>query len=150
MHSTVTDVDRQRAALLADALSGMVAELRLIEPGDMIGYIRSGQWANIADLVQSSAELHFEEGALTFGGTADFAVDWGTPPSISLDLEFQWHALSAFFTLFLDRFDGLVELKSVWYPHEPDSTNAGTAALAKAVRSARRRGAEAPGARCPL
>lgn len=138
MYSTVSDVDRQRAALLASALSEVVAELRLIEPGEIIGYISTGQWANIADLVQSSAELHFEEGALTFGGTADFSVDWATSPSISLDMEFQWHALSAFFTIFLDRYDGLIELKLVWYPNEPENANAGTAALAKAVRSARR------------
>ena len=137
MNNLVTDVGRQRAAILAEALGDTVAELRLIDPGDIIGYVRAGQWANIADLVQSSAELYLREGALTFACGAEFALGWGSMPSIALEMEFQGNAISAFFTLFLDRDDGMVALRGVWFPIEPESAAAGTAALAQAVAAAR-------------
>lgn len=137
MDNLVTDVARQRAAILADALGDTVAELRLIDPGDIIAYIRAGQWANIADLVESAAELSFQEGALIFACAADYALDWASSPSIMLEMEFQRHAISAFFTLVLDRDAGLVSLRRVWFPTEPDSAAQGTLALAEAVTDAR-------------
>ena len=137
MDNLVTDVARQRAAILADALGDTVAELRLIDPGDIIAYIRAGQWANIADLVDSSAELSFQEGALTFACAADFALDWASGPSIALEMEFQGNAISASFTLVLERDAGLVSLRRVWFPSEPEDSTQGTQALAQAVAEAR-------------
>ena len=137
MPDLITDIARQRAAILAAALGETVAELRLIEPGDIIGYIRAGQWANIADLVDSSAELYFEEGALTFACAADYALDWESSPSISLEFEFQGNSISAFFTLVLDRHEGLVSLRRVWFPVEPEDASQGTQALAAALTDAR-------------
>lgn len=137
MDNLVTDVARQRTAILAEALGETVAELRLIDPGDIIAYIRAGQWANIADLVDSSAELSFREGAMTFACAADFVLDWASTPSIALEMEFQGHAISAFFTLFLDRGNGMVALRRIWFPIEPESATDGTEALAKAVADAR-------------
>ncbi len=137
MDNLVTDLARQRAAILADALDDTVAELRLIDPGDIIAYIRAGQWANIADLVNSSAELFFEEGALTFACAADYALDWDSSPSISLELEFQGSSISAFFTLVLDRREGVVSLRRVWFPIEPEDASQGTQALAAALADAR-------------
>ena len=137
MDNLVTDVARQRAAILADALGETVAELRMIDPGDIIAYIRAGQWANIADLVDSSAELSFQEGALTFACAADYALDWASSPTIMLEMEFQGDSISAFFTLVLDRTAGLISLRRVWFPIEPDSAAQGTQALALAVAYAR-------------
>ncbi len=137
MPDLITDVARQRAAILAAALGETVAELRLIDPGDIIGYIRAGQWANIADLVHSSAELYFQEDALTFACGADYALDWESCPSIALEMEFQGSAVSAFFTLVLERHEGLVALRRVWFPIEPTSAAQGTLALASALTDAR-------------
>ena len=137
MPDLVTDGARQYTAILADALGETVAELRLIDPGDMIGDIRAGRWANIADLVHSSAELYFEEGALTFACAADFALDWATSPSIALEMEFQGAGISALFTLFLDRVEGMVALRHIWFPVEPRSAAEGIQALAQAVAHAR-------------
>ena len=103
----------------------------------MIGYISSGKWANIADLVASSSELFLREGALSFACMADFALGWGTTPSISLELEFQAATVSAFFTLVLGRRESLVDLKAVWFAEPPADERAGTALLAQAVESAR-------------
>lgn len=137
MPDLVTDVARRRAAILAEALGETVAELRLIEPGDLVRYIRAGQWANIADLLHSSAELSFEEGALSFACAAAVSQDRAGDASIALEMEFQGGGLSAFFTLFLERDGGLVALRRVWFPNEPESPAAGTAALARAVADAR-------------
>lgn len=137
MSQLVSDHSTARAELLAAALADTIADLRLIEAGDMIGYISSGQWANIADLVASSSELFLREGALSFACMADFALGWGTTPSISLELEFQAATVSAFFTLVLGRRESLVDLKAVWFADSPADEDAGTALLARAVQSAR-------------
>ena len=126
-----------RAALLAEAVAEVAAELRLIDLGDMIGYIREQKWAAIADLVQSSTELSFRDGTLSFACMADFEVDWMKPPSISLEFEFQTTTVSAFFTLSLDQTDSNVALKTVWFASKPDSEAAGTRLLAHALETAR-------------
>ena len=123
--------------MLADSLTETVAELRLIDPGDMIGYIRGQKWAAISDLVQSSTELSFCEGTLSFACTADFEIGWATPLSISLDLEFQTAAVSAFFTLVLGRRESVVEMKNVWFACPPASEAIGTRIFAQALSDAR-------------
>lgn len=137
MRDVVLSQTASRAALLADALVETVEELRLIEPGDMIGYIRGCKWATIADLVQSSAELSFRDGTLSFACMADFQVGWATPPSISLDLEFQTKAVSIFFTLLLGRRDSTVEIRNVWFATTPRDEEDGTRVLAREIAKAR-------------
>lgn len=139
MPDLATIVANQRAGLLAEVLHGTVEELRLIDPGDIIGYIRAGQWANIADLVQSSAELSFRDDTLLFGCSADFTLDWSSAPDIALDMEFRGDGVSAFFTLLLGQTDATVALHHVWFALEPPTAAAGTAvfsaALARACRT---------------
>ena len=128
-----------RAAMLAEALADTVDELRLIEPGHMIGYIRGSKWATVSDLLQSSAELSLRDGTLSFACMADFEVGWATPPSISLDLEFQTELVSVFFTLYLGRRESAVEIKNVWFASTPADEAAGTRLLADAISKARLR-----------
>ncbi len=137
MLDPVTDDACRRAALLATALGETLAELRLIEPGDLIGYIRAGHWAVIGDLVQSSAEMYLRKGALDFTCMADFMLDWSSCPSVALEMEFQDPAVSVFFTLFLDRDDGAVALRRVWFPTTPVDAAEGTRWLAEALADAR-------------
>ncbi len=137
MREAVLGQTAVRAAILAEALAGTVAELRLIDPGDMINYIRRGRWAEIADLVQSSSELFFTDRALSFACMADFAMDWTRPLSISLDLEFQHEDVSAFFTLHLGCDEDLVDLKTTWFASTPSDEATATRRFAQAVASAR-------------
>ena len=123
--------------MLAGALVDAVAELRLIDVGDMIGYIRDHKWATIADLVQSSTELSFLDGTLTFACMADVTVEWARPPSISLEFEFQTAAVSAFFTLLLEQTETIVDLKRVWFAQKQDSEASGTRLFARALAGAR-------------
>ena len=137
MREDVLNPSLVRAALLAEAVADVAAELRLIDLGDMIGYIREEKWPTIADLVQTSTELSFRDGTLSFACMADFQVDWAKPPSISLEFEFQTSVVSAFFTLSLDQYDSVVDLKTVWFANKPDNEAAGTRLLANALRTAR-------------
>ena len=80
MRYVLADHATRRTTLLADALRETVAELRLIEAVDMIAYVRTGQWANIADLVQSSSEMSFADGSLVFACAADVAAGYAERP----------------------------------------------------------------------
>jgi hypothetical protein len=128
----------ERSEILADALDETIAELRLIDAGDMITYIRAGQWANISDLVQSSAELSFEDGAVSFAYAGDYAISWGEAPSIALDMEFQTSELTAFFTLTIGPSESAVRIKNVMFTTAPADQEAATRAFAHALAAARR------------
>ena len=123
--------------MLAEALEDVVAELRLIDVGDMIGYIRDHKWATIADLVQSSTELSFLDGTLSFACMADFTVEWATTPAISLEFEFQTAIVSAFFTLLLKQRESAIDLKRVWFSQRQASEASGTRLFARALAGAR-------------
>ena len=53
--------------VLADAIVDVATELRLSDPTEFIMLVRGEQAANIADLVNSSSELFFKQGALRYG-----------------------------------------------------------------------------------
>ena len=131
------DLAVARARILADALVEVVDELRLIEPGDLIAYVRGGHWATIADLVGSATELFFREGALSFSCSAAYDVGWTFPPSVSLDMEFQAGAVAAFFTLVLGARDSVLDLNALWFASPRDDEAAATAELAAALAQAR-------------
>ena len=79
----------QREKALADGLRDVAAELRLIDATDLIAFLRTEQFANIANLVNSSSELYFKPNTLSFGQSGDVQLKWGETPSIALDMEFQ-------------------------------------------------------------
>lgn len=128
-----------RSEMLADALVETIAELRLIDLDDMIAYIRAEQWANIADLVESSAELSLEDGTLIFACAGDYVLDWGDAARIVLDLEMQTRDLTVFFALALDEHETKVRIRSVLYAAQPADEVAATHLFAAALASARRR-----------
>ena len=138
MQTALTNEMLERTEILADALGETIAELRLIDAGDMITYIRAGQWANISDLVQSSAELSFEDGAVSFAYGGDYVMSWGEAPSIALDMEFQTKELTAYFTLTIGPRESAVRIKDVMFSTGQTDQRAATHAFARALRAARR------------
>jgi hypothetical protein len=138
MQTALSNELLERSEILADALRETIAELRLIDPADMVTYIRTGQWANIADLVQSSAELSFQDGAVSFACSGDYALSWGETPSIALDLEFQTNELTAFFTLTIGADDTTVRLRDVLFTASYRDPREATRAFATALGIARR------------
>ncbi len=87
---------------LAEALADVATELRLVNVIDLIGYVQQQRCANLEDLVNSSAELYFKQGALRYGWSAEVEVQWEAPPSVTLNMEFRWGGATAFFRLTLD------------------------------------------------
>lgn len=77
----------EREEILAKAIGPLAAELRLLDAADLISLLRFEYHSSIADLVDSAAELYFHPGTVRFGVGGDYALDWSTYPSITLDLE---------------------------------------------------------------
>ncbi|MFC4173637.1 hypothetical protein ACFOYU_16500 [Microvirga sp. GCM10011540] len=86
---------------LAHGIKDVVAELCLTDANVIIAYICKELHANIDDLVQSSTELFFKEGTLSYGQSADVNFEWGKSPAVILDMEFVHHSVTVFFQLVL-------------------------------------------------
>jgi hypothetical protein len=86
---------------LAASFAPVATELRLVNPADFIAYIHQEKFANINDIVNSSVELFFRPGTLTFGWGAEYELDWNSAPIIKLDMEFRHRAVWLVFKLVL-------------------------------------------------
>src|ERR1700732_1094467 len=89
------------ANALGAAFEPVAAELRLVDVGDFIAYIHAEKFANIQDIVNSSVELFFKPGTLSFGWDAKFELDWNSLPVITLDMEFRHRSMWLVFKLIL-------------------------------------------------
>lgn len=54
----------QREKILADAISPVATELRLLDASDLISLLRFEYYGNLSDLVASAAELFFHPGTV--------------------------------------------------------------------------------------
>jgi hypothetical protein len=95
------DCAGQAARALARAMAPVAAELRLINAADLVAYIHEERFANIQDLVNSSAELFFKPGTVSFGWSADVEVDWNSAPVVALGMEFRHRCVWLVFKLVL-------------------------------------------------
>ena len=100
----------EREKALADGLRDVAAELRLIDAADLVAFIRTEQFANIANLVNSSTELYYKPGTLSFGRSGDIDLKWGGTPTISLDMEFHHVQVSVYFRLLLEALQAGIEI----------------------------------------
>jgi hypothetical protein len=87
--------------VLAHSIKDVVAEICLTDASIVIGYILGNLHANIDDLVTSSTELYFKEGALSYGYAAEVSFEWGKAPAVVLDMEFVNSSVTVFFKLVL-------------------------------------------------
>lgn len=88
-----------REVIVADAIREVVSDLRLVDVGDYIAYIRLERFASISDLVDSAAELYFMPGTLRLGHGGEAHVSWDAAPRIVLDLELRPEGVTVYFTL---------------------------------------------------
>ena len=98
---------------LATAAKEFAAELRLTDIVDLITFIRTENHPNLNDLVNSSAELYFKPGTLSYGWAADVNLRWAGSPTVKLDLEFRHQSVIAFFNLILEPERAGIVLKHV-------------------------------------
>jgi hypothetical protein len=127
----------EREMALADGLRDVAAELRLIDAADLIAFIRTEQFANIANLVNSSTELYYRRGTLSFGRSGDIDVKWGDPPTISLDMEFHHMQVSVYFRLRLQALQAGLEIDYINFETGSVDPDENTRTLIAAIAGAR-------------
>jgi hypothetical protein len=123
--------------LLAEGVADVATELRLVNVIDLIGYVRSERSANLEDLVNSSAELYFKQGALRYAWSADIDVVWEALPSVSLNMEFCWRGITAFFRLCLNSARAGVDIQHVAFDASCEEAAALLALFTEAIADSR-------------
>lgn len=128
----------QREIIVAEAIREFVSELRMVDVGDLIAYIRLERLATLADLVESAAELHFMPGTVRLGHGCDAHVGWGEPPRIVLDLELKPEGATVYCMLTLSESHAEVSVNFVSFDEGAGRRpSANTARLAQAMERAR-------------
>ena len=122
--------------VLAENIADVATELRLIDVVDLVGYIREESVATLEDLVNSASELYFRHGALRYAWSANIDLLWESPPSVSLNMEFSWSGVTAFFALRLNSACAGVDLQHIQFDAADDGERAGER-LAEALADAR-------------
>jgi hypothetical protein len=128
---------QEREKVLADGLKEVAAELRLIEPADLVAFLRTERYGNIRTLVNSATEMYFKPGIVSFGLAGRVDLRWDGNPSISLDMEFHHRRIDVFFQLLLESAQAGVEIHYIWFPAASPDPHENTARLASAVADAR-------------
>lgn len=131
------DYSREREKALADGMRDVASELRMIDPADFIAYIRTEQFGNLRNLVNSSTEMFFKPGTITFGLSGEVDLPWGCAPRISLDMEFHHLNVSAYFRLVLRSLQAGIEISYVSFDGGSEDPDRNTARLIEAIENAR-------------
>jgi hypothetical protein len=125
------------ANALGAALEPVAAELRLVDVADFIAYIHAEKFANIQDIVNSSVELFFKPGTLSFGWGAEFELDWNSLPVITLNMEFRHRSVWLVFKLILRALQTNVTVEHVSLGKTSGDPSQDMAALIAAIADAR-------------
>ena len=131
------DYTYEREKALAEGIKEVASELRLVEVADFVAFIRTEQFANVANLVNSSTELYFQPGTVTFGLSGDIDLQWGSPPIVSLDMEFHHMQVNVYFRLLLDALHAGVEIDYITFDQGSADPDQNTQRLIDAIASAR-------------
>lgn len=126
-----------REVLVAEAIGEVVSELRMIDIADYIAFIRLERLGNIADLVDSAAELYFMPGTLRLGHGGEAHVAWTGDPRIVLDLELRPHGVTVYFSLTLTAEHAAVEVSYVAFDKPSSDPTENSAFLESALWSSR-------------
>ena len=93
---------KEHEPIVADALTGFIQEIRLIELVDFIAYLRLERHSQLADLVTAAAEMYFAPQFLELGDGSYATMDWSERPSICLNLVLQTAGATIHLTLTLE------------------------------------------------
>lgn len=131
------DYAREREKALAEGLREVATELRMIDPADYIAFIRTEQFGNLRTLVNSSTEMYFKPGTISFGLSGEADVTWDSEPVISLDMEFHHLSVSAYFRLILRAVTAGIEISYVQFESSSQNPDENTQRLVDAIADAR-------------
>lgn len=128
-------LERERA--LGNGVRELASELRLVEPADYVAFVRAERFANIANLVASSAELFFKPDTIVFGHSGEVDLKWDEPPSVVLDMEFRHMHVNVYFRLLLEARRAGVEITYVAFEGASKQPDDNTRRLVEAIADAR-------------
>jgi hypothetical protein len=127
----------EREKALGEAIRDVASELRLIDAADFIAFLRTEQFANIRSLVNSSTELFFKPGTVTFGLSGHVEVTWSSNPAVVLDMEFEHKSVRATFRLMLEALQAGVEIDQIAFEDGSSDPDENTERLIDAIADAR-------------
>jgi hypothetical protein len=131
-----------RERLVADAIKEVVSELRMVDVGDYVAFIRMERFANVSDLVDSAAERYFMPGTLKLGHGGEAHLGWSGEPKIVLDLELRPRGATVYFKLAMSADTAAVDVNYVAFEDCAATPTENTAFLGAALESARIRRSE--------
>lgn len=126
-----------RAKAIAEGIREVAAELRMINLADYVCFIQGEQFGNIKDLINSSMELYFKHGTLSYGCAAEFELEWDRPPSIGIDMDFHHQKVAVSFNLLLCAAHAAVTIRSISFAEPALSPEADTLQLIAAIADAK-------------
>ncbi|TCL75599.1 hypothetical protein [Rhizobium sp. BK251] len=127
----------QREKILAEAISPVASELRLLDPADLISLLRFEYYGSITDLVASAAELYFHPGIVNFGVGGDYKLEWGGLPEITLDLEIKPPGVTIYARLALAGDHAGIDINHIAFQDPSADPDENTALLENSLRQAR-------------
>jgi hypothetical protein len=131
-----------REVIVAEAIREVVSELRMIAPADYVAFLHTERYANVADIVDSAAELYFQPGTLRMGHGGEVHFDWDQPPRIVLDLELKPTGATVYFTLSLTDKHAAVDVNYVAFDEPSDDPEVNSSFLRETIEAARIRKSE--------
>ena len=126
-----------RAKAIAEGIKEVAAELRMIDVADFISFIHCEQFGNIKDIINSSMELYFKHGTLSYGCAADYEIEWDRPPAIGIDMDFHHHQVAVSFNLLLCANHAAVTIRSINFAEPAHSPEEDTLQLIAAIADAK-------------
>jgi len=127
----------QRERIVAEAISPVASELRLLDAADLISLLRFELYGNLSDLVSSAAELYFHPGTVVFGAGGDYHLEWGGPPEIVLDLEIKPRGITIYSQLTLTNDTAGLDIKHIAFHETSGDPDANTRMLEERLKEAR-------------
>ncbi len=128
---------QNREVIVADAIKEVVSELRMVNVADYVAFIHLEQFANVADIVDSAAELYFMPGTLKLGHGGEVHLDWHGEPKIVLDLELKPSGATVYFTLGMTSENASVDVNYIAFDQPSPEPHENTAFLEAALGAAR-------------
>ncbi|WP_105381453.1 hypothetical protein [Neorhizobium alkalisoli] len=127
----------EREEIVAQAISPVATELRLLDAGDLISLLRLECYSSLADLVSSAAELYFHPGTVSFGAGGDYKLEWSGQPEVVLDLEIKPRGVSVYARLTIADQKAGLEIDHISFQEPSDDPDDNTAFLAKSLQEAK-------------
>lgn len=131
-----------REVIVADAIKEVVSELRMVDVTYYVAFIHLERFANVADIVDSAAELYFQPGTLKLGNGGEVHLDWAGGPKVVLDLELKPAGATVYFTLGLTDQHASIDVNYVSFDEPSPEPEENTVFLQAALEQARIRKTE--------